>query len=222
MKKVLVISPHPDDEILGCAGFLSLLKNKKKYWIIITQMTKEDGYSHNQISRRENEIKKVSFLLNFKKYFNLGFRTKNLNKNELNLLIKKMSDVIKIIKPDTIFAPFLNDAHSDHFYTTYALNHILKWFRFSFINRCYLYETLSETNFNFVKKDKFFPNVYFNITSTLKKKIQLVKIYKSEFKKHPFPRSPESIRSLASIRGSESGYKYAEAFKLLLERNNLN
>jgi len=49
-----------------------------------------------------------------------------------------------------------------------------------------------------------------------------MKIYKSEFKKHPFPRSPESIRSLASIRGSESGYKYAEAFKLLLERNNLN
>ena len=222
MKKILVIAPHPDDEILGCGGLLSLLKNKKKYWMTITQMKKEDGYSDNQIKIRENEIKKVSSSLDFIKYFNLGFRAKNLNKNELNLLIKKMSEVIKIIKPDTIFAPFLHDAHSDHFYTTYALNHILKWFRFPFINRCYLYETLSETNFNFAKKNKFSPNVYFNISSTLKKKIQLMKIYKSELKNHPFPRSRESITSLAIIRGSESGYKYAEAFKLLLERNNLN
>ena len=44
-----------------------------------------------------------------------------------------MSLEINKIKPDTIFAPYLHDAHSDHFFTTYALNHILKAFRYPFL-----------------------------------------------------------------------------------------
>jgi hypothetical protein len=51
---------------------------------------------------------------------------------------------------------------------------------------------------------------------------QIMKIYRSELKKYPFPRSRESIRSLASIKGSESGYNYAEVFKLVLVRNSLD
>jgi len=218
MKKILVIAPHPDDEILGCGGVLNLLKKKRKYWIIITQMNQKDGYSSNQIKQRQKEIERISLNLNFKKVFNLGFGATNLNKVSLSLLIKKLSSLIKLIKPDTIFAPYLHDSHSDHFYTTYALNHILKSFRYPFVERCYLYETLSETNFNFIKKEKFIPNTYFNITPFLKKKIQLMKIYKSEIKKHPFPRSVDAIKSLAIIRGSESNYKYAEAFKLIFEK----
>ena len=54
------------------------------------------------------------------------------------------------------------------------------------------------------------------------KKVQFMKIYKSEFKKHPFSKSLESIRSLASIKGSGSGYKLAVVLKLPLERNNLD
>ena len=43
-------------------------------------------------------------------------------------------------------------------------------------------------------------------------------IYKSEINKHPFPRSNDSIKSLALLRGSESGFKYAEAFKCIFNK----
>ena len=45
-----------------------------------------------------------------------------------------------------------------------------------------------------------------------------MKIYKSEIKKHPFPRSLTSIKALAQLRGSQCGYKYAEGFELIFSR----
>ena len=219
MKKILIIAPHPDDETLGCGGTLLKYKNKKIYWMILTKISNKKIYSKKKIIEREKEIKKVAKYLNIKKVINLGFEAATLNQSNLKELIMKMSNEIKKIKPDTIFSPFLHDAHSDHFFCTYSLNHILKTFRYPFIKQCYLYETLSETNQNYVKKSFFRPNVYFNISKNLKTKLKLAKVYKNEFKKHPFPRSIEAIKALAVIRGSESGYKYAESFKLILKKN---
>ena len=43
-------------------------------------------------------------------------------------------------------------------------------------------------------------------------------IYSSELDNHPFPRSEKSIKALATLRGSQSGYEAAEAFEILFER----
>ena len=219
MKKILIIAPHPDDEILGCGGTLHKFRNKKIYWMILTKISDKKIYTKKKITDREKEIRKVAKYLNIKNIINLNFEAATLNKSNFKDLIMKMSNEIKKIEPDTIFSPFLHDAHSDHFFCTYALNHILKTFRYPFIKQCYLYETLSETNQNYVKKSFFRPNVYFNISKNLRTKLKLAKIYKSEIKKHPFPRSIEAIKALAILRGSESGYKYAESFKLILKKN---
>ena len=79
-------------------------------------------------------------------------------------------------------------------------------------------ETLSETDFApSIKKESFIPNTFIDISRYMKKKIQIMKVYKSEIKKHPFPRSEKSIRALATFRGSSSGCKFAESFMLLKE-----
>ena len=220
MKKILIIAPHPDDETLGCGGTLHKYRNKKISWMILTKMSDKKIYSKKQIADREKEINKVAKCLNIKNVIKLGFEASMLNRSNLKELIQKISNEIKKIKPDTIFSPYLHDSHSDHFFCTYALNHILKTFRYPFIKECYLYETLSETNQNYVKKNFFRPNVYFDISKHLKTKLKLARIYKSEIKKHPFPRSLEAIKALAVLRGSESGFKYAESFKLILKKNN--
>ena len=201
MKKILIIAPHPDDETLGCGGTLHKYRNKKISWMILTKMSDKKIYSKKQIADREKEINKVAKCLNIKNVIKLGFEASMLNRSNLKELIQKISNEIKKIKPDTIFSPYLHDSHSDHFFCTYALNHILKTFRYPFIKECYLYETLSD------------------ISKHLKTKLKLVRIYKSEIKKHPFPRSLEAIKALAVLRGSEAGYKYAESFKLILKKN---
>ena len=61
--KSLVISPHPDDEVLGAGGTLFKRKTFKKnslYWIIVTRLN--PSISIKKILKRNNEIKKISKL----------------------------------------------------------------------------------------------------------------------------------------------------------------
>ena len=46
-----------------------------------------------------------------------------------------------------------------------------------------------------------------------------MKVYKSEIQSNPFPRSKDSTKALAILRGSQSGFKYAEGFELIIDRS---
>ena len=81
-----------------------------------------------------------------------------------------------------------------------------------------MYETASETEFNFIEGRTFCPNELVDIYSYLDDKIEAMKIFKGEMGEFPFPRSKKTIRSLAAFRGSQCGFEAAEAFELVYER----
>ncbi len=217
--KVMVISPHPDDETLGCgATLLKHKKNKDKvFWLNVTKAGINSGYSSQFLKKRENEIKKVCSSYKFDGYFNLGFPTKFLDQIPKSNLIDSFNIHVNKIKPDKIFIPSNSDIHSDHKIVFSICQNFTKSFRYPFVKKIMAYETISETNFNFTNKNPFYPNVYEDVTGFIDKKIKIMKIYKSELKKHPFPRSVDSIKSLGILRGSQAGFKYAEAFELIKE-----
>lgn len=219
--KTLVIAPHADDEVLGPGGTLLKRASKKRnstYWLLIT-MPNKPNYSKGFIRTRKVQISKILKKMKFKKLYNLNFKPSELDKIPKKILINKVSKILKLIKPNEIFVPHLGDVHSDHKIISEIVSTCTKNFRYSFIKTILAYEVLSETNFNLQRKNYFKPNYYEDITGYLKKKISTMKIYKSELKKFPFPRSVEAIESLAKIRGSEIGTKAAEAFEILKKIN---
>ena len=219
--KTLVIAPHADDEILGAGGTLFKRNSKKTnsiYWLLIT-MPSEPEYEKKFILKREKQIKKIIKFVKFKGFYNLELKPTELDKIPKKKLIKKITEVINTVKPDEIFVPHLGDVHSDHKIISDIISTCTKNFRFSFIKSILAYEVLSETNFNLNKKNYFNPNYYEDISKFLDKKIKAMKIYKSEIKKFPFPRSQETIKSLAKVRGSEISTKAAEAFEILKKIN---
>ena len=133
-------------------------------------------------------------------------------------IIKKISGVISDVKPNIIYTTFNNDVHTDHQIVSKAVSSCLKWFRHPSIKKALMYETLSETNFNFQSNNFFIPNKFMDISKYLEKKIKIMKIYKTEIGKHPFPRSESVIRANAVLRGSQCGFKYAEAFQIIFEK----
>lgn len=214
--KILVVAVHPDDETLGCGG--TLLKHKTNgdeiHWLICTTA----NISHNYYKKREAEINKVSKLFNFNSVNKLLLEPTKVDQYSMAEIIEKISKIINKIKPNIIYLPFKEDIHTDHKKIFEASYSCTKSFRRSFIKKIYMMETLSETEFApSINKDNFIPNTFVDISKFLDKKIQIIKVYKSEINKHPFPRSVKSIKALAAYRGSTSGYKFAESFVLLKE-----
>lgn len=221
-KKVLVIAPHPDDETLGCGG--SLIKHKSNsdeiFWLIMTNVSENKGFSKKIVTDRQNEIDKVANLYGFKEVFNLNFPTTELDQISYGALVSNIRSVIQNICPNTIYLPNRSDVHTDHKITFNATISCCKDFRAPYIERILMYECLSETEFAPATSDSaFIPNVYIDITDFFDKKIEVFKVFSSEVMDAPLPRSFEAISSLAKFRGSRIGTKYAEAFSLIFEKN---
>ncbi len=220
MNRVLIVAVHPDDETLGCGG--TLLKHKASgdeiHWLIATEMKESEGFEKHLISARNNEIDEVTKIYDFSSVNNLGFSTTKVDKYNISEIINKISSVIDQVKPNIIYLPFKGDVHSDHKHIFEAAFSCTKSFRYPFIKKIYMMETLSETEFSSnVEKDGFIPNVFVDITKYIDKKIEIMKIYKNEMSSHPFPRSERNIRSLGTLRGATSGCNYAESFILIKE-----
>ena len=222
MNKVLVIATHPDDETLGCGG--TLLKHKdlgdEIHWLIATEIKESEGFNKALIKKRNIEINLVEKHFNFNSVNKLDISTTKVDQTSMEELIKKISHVINNVKPNIIYLPFRGDVHSDHKYLFEAAYSCTKSFRFPFIKKIYMMETLSETEFSLTLPSEYFaPNVFVNISNFINKKIEIMKIYESEIGLHPFPRSEANIEALAMYRGSIAGFKYAESFMLLREIN---
>jgi N-acetylglucosamine malate deacetylase 1 len=218
MKIILCVAPHPDDETLGCGGTLlrHVSEGDKVFWLIGTTISQEKGFSQERVESRRKEIKNIFEAYEFISFKQLDFNTTELDQVPRNLLIQEISNYINEIQPHTIYLPYRNDAHSDHAHIYDATVACTKSFRYPFVKKVCVYETVSETEFGLRTDDPGFkPNMWVDITGFLDQKIEIMKIYQSEISEHPFPRSEASIRACSILRGSTGGCISAEAFMLI-------
>ena len=218
--KILAVSPHPDDETLGCGG--TILKHKdigdKIYWLIITNIDVKNGWDKDIVEKRQKEIETVTEMYGFEKTFKLDYPAAKLDTILVQEIIESISKVILEIEPEIIYLPNRSDVHTDHQITFKTAYSCTKNFRYPFIRKILMYETLSETEFTpSLPENIFIPNVFVDITKHFKKKLEIFKTYKSEMMKKTFPRSLEVIEAFDKYRGSQIGEKYSEAFVLLKE-----
>jgi len=218
MKNVIVISAHPDDEVLGCGG--TLIKHResgdKIDWLITTNINVNQGFSPSRVKSRLDEIVEIESKLKINKTYKLNYPTMSLSDETLIEMIPKISEVFKESKPEIIYVLNRSDAHSDHFITFKAVMACTKSFRYPFIKQVLMYECISETEFGAaLPENHFLPTYFVDISPFLKEKLDLMAIYDSEVGEHPFPRSYRNIEALSIFRGASVGVEYAEAFQVL-------
>ena len=218
MMKIVVVSPHPDDETLGAGGLISKYKKRgdQVYWINVTNVKDGQGWSSSFVEKRQTQIKQVLDFYKFDGFCDLKLRPSTLDSIDKGELIRLFSSCIEEIQPEIVILPNPEDAHTDHRVTYEAMMSCTKVFRYPSIRKILVMEILSETDFS-KSGEAFSPNYYVDISDCINDKINAMKIYDTEIGEPPFPRNVEAVKALALLRGGTSGCHYAEAFRIIKE-----
>ena len=225
MNKILIIAAHPDDDVLGCGGYMSSLSKDSIIKVIFLAEGSSCRFSKEEISskvvknaiklRNECAIKSLE-ILNIKNFCFYNLPCGRLDQVPIIDINKIIENEIREFKPDIVFTHSNKDANNDHLIVHKATIIATRPGSDSSVSKLYAYEVLSSTEWKFT--DSFKPNFFHEITELdLKIKWKALEVYKSEMRPYPFPRSFEAIKSLAQFRGIQCSKHYAESFELIRE-----
>lgn len=225
-KSVLVVAAHPDDEILGCGAMIA--KHVKQGDRVTVLIMGEGVLARKELSSEEGKVqlghlwedaKKANDFLGVNKLIlhtlpDLKFST--IPYLDIVHVIEKVRDECK---PSIVYTHHHGDANMDHQTISHAMQAVCRALPQSTIEDVYAFEIPSSTEWNFRHDRQFRPNVYHNIGGEyLRKKIEALKLYRSEIRDFPHPRSAKYIEALAHVRGGQVGFEEAEAFELVYSR----
>jgi len=205
-KRALVLSPHPDDEMIGVGGAIIKLLGKKSQVKVIHLTDGSEGFpedarpSHSEkkimAETREKEARKVQQELGISDVIFLKYKDGKLNASKS--LVNYLRQTVRDYKPDAIFVPSFLDPNSDHYETARIL---------------YLAGDSLRSNPTILQYEVWSPiyaNYYLNIDLEVNKKISAINIYKSQLESRDYGQAIEGINR---YRGSMHGKsKYAESF----------
>ena len=217
--KVLIIAAHPDDEILGCGGAAARLvkEGHEVYTLILGEgVTSRDekrdrAKRKKDIDKLRSEMAAANKLIGITKVFTHKFPDNRFDTVPFLDIVKIVEKVKDGLKPDIIFTHFFNDLNIDHRITYKAAITAARPFSHETVREIYSFQSLSSTEWNYPAD--FSPDIFFDINSTLKLKLEAMKVYKSELRKYPHPRSLKAIEINAAYWGTHVGLIHADAFK---------
>ena len=213
--KVLVVSPHPDDEVLGGGGTIARLTGEGND-VTVAMVTKgwEPLFKHSQVEQVRNEVHAANKILGVKSLRFMDLPVTKLNSIPKHQLNKKFEQLMDEEQPDLVFCPFRGDLQEDHRQVFDACMVALRPRPNSKpVRQILCYEIVSETHLpagNY--KSCFEPQLWVDISEHLDTKLQAMRRYESQLQQTPGARSLEALSSLAKWRGSIVGMAAAESF----------
>ncbi len=225
MKDILVVAAHPDDEVLGCGGTMARLATegaRLTVLILANGLTSRADFHDTEeqklLQLHHARASRAGALLGVSEVKVLGFPDQKLDTLPLLEITQEIEREIRRVQPDTVFTQHGADLNMDHAITFRATLTATRPMQGVCVKRVYTYEVPSSTEWSFQKFARgFTPSVFFDISTTLPKKIDAMQVYETETRIYPHPRSPEALEAIAHRWGTVVGVRAAEAFELVRE-----
>lgn len=218
-RNILCFAPHPDDEIIGCGGFL--LKNiKDNIAICYLTLGEHGGLQMAQllsvIRKKESRMVTKRLKIDQKKVFYLNIPDNTINSNDYQSFCKIIS-IIRQIKPNIVLIPHAQENYFDHREASLLIQRALDmagshnfpelgnpWWT----NIILAYEVSTP-----MQKYQYSEE----ISKVIKEKIELLKIYKSQTKNagNLSDFVGEKIKFMSGYRAAMSVGKHREVFQVL-------
>jgi LmbE family N-acetylglucosaminyl deacetylase len=202
----LVLSPHPDDESLGCGGTIKLITSGGGQVDVIYATSGEHGFhpganptpdERRQLqTRRETEARNACGLLGVREVYFLHGRDRELHAQPE--LYKPVLEAISQRDYRSVFCPWPHDAHADHIATYGFLHEALR--------QCgkkidvWLYEVWAPLSFN----------ICMAIDSTIDVKMKAIRAHESQLALHKYDQAFHGLSQYRSLFCPPS--RHAEAF----------
>lgn len=222
--RVLVISPHADDEVLGCGGLIAAqVEAGAEVHVLYLAV---DGMRHYGLDgattyrQRLDEIEAVRATLGFSYEIAYGDMdlTERLDTLPRRELVDLFEQALNERRPDLLLLPSFADYDQDHLAVFgagfAAARPIAQQFGKWLVPTVLLYEM---SKIQWAAEPMPRSTAYCDISAHMERKLEALRGYKSQHRPSPHIRSEESVTALATLRGAEIGVTYAEAFGVLRE-----
>ncbi len=215
-QRLLVIAPHSDDEILGCGGLISKVKNQGgKVFVLIFNLGFEKDDTKESQEKRKNEVKEAMNTLKVDDYHLVHDQPDNnrdLDMEPLHSLIEIIESTSSVslekIAPTIVAIPTIFSHHQDHVHVHHACIAALRPISTPVSNIVLSYEAPEHSRWS--SSGVFEPNLFVEIDDVIENKIMAFSKYQSQIR--PGGRDDNSIRNQAKYRGQEVGKNLCEAF----------
>ena len=208
-KSILVVSPHPDDESIGCGGTLrSHVLNGDHVKVVFLTSGENGGHGRSADETRtlrEQEARAASEVLGFEdiEFWRLGDGAVSSEP----LLVERMTALIAAVGPARIYVPYTGDMHPDHRSAAEVVQKSLASLDEAVLRpECLMYEVWTPMQHVDVIND---------ITQFIETKRLAIQTYRSQCAEVAFD---DAIIGLNRYRGELYSWpegEYAEVFQLL-------
>lgn len=225
MMHYLVVVAHPDDEVLGAGATIhTLTQNGHIVDVCILCAEAKARAFRPEDNELEADLNESTRMLGVNRRYTGEFPNIEMNTVAHIQLVQFIETAISKSQPDVVITHHPSDTNNDHLHTSLACQAAIRLFQRKTdvkpISEFWYMEVLSATDWSVnTAMNRFSPNLYVEIGEEgVEKKIKALAQYRGVMRPYPHPRSEESIKGLAAVRGSESGCLYAEAFECALRR----
>ena len=224
MNRVLVVSAHPDDEVLGCGGAIARhadAGDQVQVLIVAEGATsrlqqRDRLQAGEELSALAQSAQVAGSILGAAGVELLDLPDNRLDSLDLLDLIKRIEQRIALHQPQVVYVHHAGDVNVDHRRLHEAVVTACRPTPGHPVKRLLSFEVASSTEWQPPgSASAFRPNWFVDISAQWQRKREALEVYASEMRRWPHARSIKAVEHLARWRGAQVGVEAAEAFCLL-------